>query len=166
MKPHRRHRVRTHRGESGLRIGRTHSLHDVLEQRHARDELDRVDLGAHEHIQTRRSWAGHMLAHRAGRRHEPVAEDVVSEIGGGLLRSVEAVVDSRRGLPEARELREHVPDPMTLLVSGPELEKRGVESTVRSVLSLAEAVEIERSHRDGDGYTTPSRRSFSTSAAV
>ena len=38
-----RHRVRTHRGESGLRIGRTHSLRDVLEQRHAsvRRELER-----------------------------------------------------------------------------------------------------------------------------
>jgi hypothetical protein len=107
-----------------------------------------------------------MPAHHAGRRHEPVAEDVVSEIGGGLLRSVEAIVDSRRGLPEARELREHVPNPMTLLVSGPELEKRGVESTVRSVLRPAKAVEVERSHRDGSGYTTPSRRNFSTSAGV
>jgi hypothetical protein len=108
--------VLRHRSERRCRVLAVPHLGDMPEQRHAGDQLDRVDVRAH-HLHDRFA-AAEVRAHGGGGFDESGAEHRIAKVVGGFVEPGEAVVDGIRRASQTRELREHVPDPVTALATG------------------------------------------------
>jgi len=132
-----------HGGEPRLGIHGVERVRHVLEERHARDELEPVDVRAHHLLETCPAGfgAGEVCPHDRGRREQPIAEHSIAKVVGGFFDSGEAVVGGSGRSPQTRELREHVPDPVARLPAGLELAERYGEAGVGSILCLPEAVQ-------------------------
>src|SRR5437660_1560998 len=61
---------------------------------------------------------GEVHPHDRGCRDQPLAEHSIAKVVGGFLRSGEAILHGSGRSPQTRELREHVPDPVTGLPTG------------------------------------------------
>jgi len=111
----------------------------VLKKRKAGDELQRVGLAAHQALE--RCARGELMGDGCGGEQVVGAELQVAQIGAGFVEVVQLIKSRGRGMSEAGELWENIPDPVTRLVAGSQFRERDGNAGRGICLRVREAVE-------------------------